>query len=225
MVLTRIVVDTRETASGIPEILQRKGVYAQMRALDVGDYIIGQYAVERKTVRDFLSSLYSGRLFEQAQRIAQSYRNFLLIVEGDLQQALADLKNPRVFWGTLLALALNFDFKVLFTLDRYQTADLLYVLTKRNEGIGKAVRPLLVKKPRLGTTKDWQLSLLESLPTIGPKLAEKLLRSFGSVRKVFTATRSELAVRAGIGQARARKIQELLDAPYQRAGPKQTELT
>ena len=84
MGLVRITVDTRETASGIPEILQKKGVYVQMRTLDVGDYVVGQYAVERKTVRDFLSSLYSGRLYDQAQRIAQSYRNSLLIVEGDI---------------------------------------------------------------------------------------------------------------------------------------------
>lgn len=224
MGLIRITVDTRETASGIPEILQKKGVYVQMKMLDVGDYIVGHYAVERKTVRDFLSSLYSGRLFDQAQRIAQSYRNSLLIVEGDLQEALADLKNPRVFWGTLLALGLNFDFKVFFTLDRTQTADLLYVLTKRDYGRGTSTRPLLVKKPRLGATKDWQLFVLGSLPTIGPKLAEKLLRSFGSVRRVFTATRGELALRGGIGHARANKIQELLDSSYKRPGPKQAEL-
>ena len=224
MVLIRIVADVREDASGIPRILDKKGVYVETKTLDVGDYVVGEYIVERKTVRDFLASLYGGRMFEQAQRISQTYSNYLLIVEGDIQEVLADLRNPRVFWGTLLTLGLNFDFKVFFTLDRQQTADFLYVLGRKAHRKGTTIRPLLVRKPRLATMRDRQLSILESLPTIGPKLAERLLQSFSSVRHVFTASSTELAVKGGIGRARARKIQDVLDAEYHRAGPRQIEL-
>lgn len=223
MPFARIVADSREAASGIPEILRKRGFYVQMKNLDVGDYVVSACAVERKTVRDFISSLYGGRLFEQAQRISRSYKDYLLIVEGDIQEVLADLRNPRVYWGTLLALAMNFDFRILFTLDQEQTADLLQVLVTKIRGKA-AVRPLLVKKPRMATTKDWQLSLLESLPAIGPKMAEKLLVSFGSVRNVFRASRSELAVKGGIGHARATKIQELLDSEYGKSKVKQAKL-
>jgi DNA excision repair protein ERCC-4 len=223
MPFARIVADSREAASGIPEILRKRGFYVQMKNLDVGDYVVSACAVERKTVRDFISSLYGGRLFEQAQRISRSYKDYLLIVEGDIQEVLADLRNPRVYWGTLLALAMNFDFRILFTLDQEQTADLLQVLVTKIRGKA-AVRPLLVKKPRMATTKDWQLSLLESLPAIGPKMAEKLLVSFGSVRNVFRASRSELAVKGGIGYARAAKIQELLDSEYGHSKVKQAKL-
>ncbi len=223
MPFARIVADSREAASGIPEILRKRPFYVQMKSLDVGDYVVSACAVERKTVRDFISSLYGGRLFEQAQRISRSYKDYLLIVEGDIQEVLADLRNPRVYWGTLLALAMNFDFRILFTLDQEQTADLLQVLVTKIRGKA-AVRPLLVKKPRMATTKDWQLSLLESLPAIGPKMAEKLLGSFGSVRNVFRASRSELAVKGGIGYARAAKIQELLDSEYGHSKVKQAKL-
>src|SRR5208337_5214491 len=194
-----------------------------MKALDVGDYIVYSYAVERKTVQDFIASLYKGRLFEQAQRISRSYKDYLLVVEGDIQEVLADLQNPKVYWGTLLALAMNFDFKILFTLDQEQTADLLEVLARRFRGKAGGL-PLIVQKPRLATTKDWQLSLLGSLPTIGPKMGEKLLESFGSVRNVFRASRSELAVKGGIGYARAAKIQEVLDSEYGRSKVKQAKL-
>lgn len=121
-------------------------------------------------------------------------------------------------------MALNFDFKVFFTLDREQTADLLHVLASKPRGRAGAARPLLVKKPRMATTKDWQLSLLGSLPAIGPKLGEKLLASFGTVRNVFRASRVELAVKGGIGYARAAKIQELLDAEFPRGSVRQTRL-
>lgn len=224
MPFARIAVDTREAASGIPDLLRKKGLYVQMKTLDVGDYIVAEYAVERKTVHDFITSLYGGRLFDQAQRISRSYEDYLLIVEGDIQEMLADLRNPRVYWGTLLALALNFDFKIFFTLDREQTADLLHVLASKSRKKGVAARPLLVRKPKMATTKDWQLSLLGSLPTIGPKLGEKLLASFGSVRNVFRASRVELAVRGGIGDARAARIQEVLDAEYRRSQASQTKL-
>jgi ERCC4-type nuclease len=223
MPFARIVADSREAASGIPEILRKRGFYVQMKNLDVGDYIVSSYAVERKTVRDFISSLYGGRLFEQAQRISRNYKDYLLIVEGDIQEVLADLSNPRVYWGTLLALAMTFDFKVFFTLDQEQTADFLQVLVSKFRGKTGGI-PLLVKNPRMGSQKDWQLSLVGSLPTIGPKMAEKLLESFGSVRNVFRASRSELAVRGGIGSTRAAKIQELLDAAYGQSSAKQAKL-
>jgi ERCC4-type nuclease len=224
MALPRITIDSREAASGIPDLLQKKGVYVQLRPLDVGDYVVAEYAAERKTVRDFITSLYGGRLFDQARRMSQSYQNPLLLVEGDIQETLADLRNPRVYWGTLLALALNFNFKVFFTLDQEQTADLLYVLASQPHRMGRQIHPLLVKKPRMATTRDWQLALLESLPTIGPKLAEKLLSSFGTVRNVFRASKVELAVKGGIGSARAKKIQDVLDAEHRRGGQRQTKL-
>ena len=158
--------------------MRKRGLYVQMKTLDVGDYIVSSYAVERKTVHDFITSLYSGRLFEQAQRISRSYENYLLIVEGDSQEVLADLRNPRVYWGTLLALAMTFDFKVFFTLDQEQTADVLEVLVTKFRGKAGGV-PLLVKKPRMETTKDWQLSILRNPSNNWPKdgrTAARILR-------------------------------------------------
>jgi len=221
--VSRILVDARENASGIPELLAKRGVYVQRKVLDVGDYVVGQCAIERKTARDFISSLYSGRLFEQAQRISESYQKFMLIVEGDAQEMLSDMKNPKAYWGALLALALSFDFRLFFTLDQEQTADVLSLLATRTTQ-GEVSRPLIVRKPRMGTTRDRQLAVLESLPTIGPKFADKLLRAFGSVRNILLASRVELAVKGGIGEARAKRIQEVLDAEYRRAPTKQLKL-
>jgi DNA excision repair protein ERCC-4 len=221
--VSRIVADTREKASGIPQLLEGRGVYVQRKMLDVGDYLVGQCVIERKTAHDFISSLYSGRLFEQAQRIAQSYRKFMLIVEGDIQEMLSDMKNPKAYWGALLTLALSFDFKLFFTLDQSQTADVLSLLAARTNH-RETSRPLLVRKPRMGTARDWQLAVLESLPTVGPKLADRLLRAFGSIRSIFLASRMELAVKGRIGEIRARKIQELLDAEYRRTPTKQMKL-
>jgi ERCC4-type nuclease len=81
-----------------------------------------------------------------------------------------------------------------------------------------------VKKPRITSTKEWQLLVLASLPTIGPVLAEKLLKSFGSLQNVFAASRIELAVKGGIGESRAQKVYDLIRAEHKRKAPRQTKL-
>lgn len=220
-----ITADSREMRSGVIQTLRKKRLSVQVRTLDVGDYVIGEYAIERKTTHDFLSSLYGGRLFEQAQRISSSYETYLLIVEGDIYEALSNLKNPRVFWGALLSLALKFDFKILFTLDQDQTADLLQVLATKSRAETSNVNPVILKKPKIATTMDWQLFIVESLPAIGPKLGERLLRTFGQVRKIFQASRTELAVKGGLGTARATRISEVLDAEFSADETKQMKLT
>lgn len=221
--VARIVADVREAPSGIPELLARKGVYVQRKTLDVGDYIVGECAIERKTARDFISSLYSGRLFEQAERISSAYSKHLLIVEGDVQEVLQELENPKIYWGALLSLTLNLGFGLLYTIDQEQTSDVLSLLARRTT-VNRGTRPVLIRKPKMATATDWQLAVLGGLPTIGPKLAEKLLRSFGTVRNVFNASRMELAVRGGIGLERAKKIQQLLDAEYRRNPSRQSKL-
>jgi len=224
MRLPRIVIDSRESASGIPEQLEERGIYVQKKLLDVADYVVGRYAIERKTVHDFISSLYSGRLFEQAQRITQTYSKFLLIVEGDFQDALIELKNPRVYWGALLTLAIKYDFKVFYTFSIDETVDLLTLIARRGMASGSGDRPLIAKKPRMSSNNEWQSLVVSSLPTIGPILGEKLLRSFGSLHNIFAASRIELAVKGGIGESRARKVFDLIRADYKQKASKQTKL-
>jgi len=77
----RVIVDTREKPSGIPEILKGLGARVEYRLLDLADYVIGATAIERKTVGDFVSSLFSGRLFEQARRLNDSYMAPVIVVE------------------------------------------------------------------------------------------------------------------------------------------------
>ena len=49
--------------------------------LKVGDYIIGEIAIERKTLSDFISSMLSRRLLEQLNQLSQSKKP-ILILEG-----------------------------------------------------------------------------------------------------------------------------------------------
>ncbi len=213
--MLRIIVDEREKPSGVPEELQRLGAMVDYRVLDVADYVVRDYAVERKSSRDFVASLYSGRLFDQAYRLGEAYQTAILVVEGSLEDELKSLKNPRSIWGALISAVLDFRLNCFFTADPDQTAQFLFTLAKGGRFRGGQNRPsIAVRKPKGQDLGRVQTSIVSSLPGIGPRKAEQLLSSMRSVRKVFGASVTEMAVGAGIGRSRALNLAKVLDAPY-----------
>jgi DNA excision repair protein ERCC-4 len=213
--LQRIIVDQRERPSGVPDELRSLGAPIEYRVLDVADYVVGSYAVERKSVRDFVSSLYSGRLFDQAHRLGEAYRTGMLVVEGDLWEELKHVRNPRSLWGALISSVLDFGLNIFFTPDGKQTAQFLFTLGKGGRHTrGSSGPPVVVRKPRGQDLNRLQLSVLGSLPGIGPQMAGQLLGYFGSLRRVFSASMTEIAVGAGLGRSRALALTKLLDSRY-----------
>jgi len=212
---SRVIVDEREKASGVPDLLRACGLQIDFRLLEVGDYVVSSdCAVERKAGRDFVKSLYSGRLFDQARRLRQFYSRPVFVVEGDLQFVFSDISKPRAFWGAMTTLAFQFGMSMLFTANSGQTADLIYTLTKR-VGLTRApTGPWVQKKQRAIDTRKAQLMLVASLPTIGPKLSERVLLRFGTVRRVFSSSVAELSTVKGLGRVKAERIVRLLDAEY-----------
>jgi len=214
---SRVIVDEREKVSGVPDLLRASGLQIDYRLLEVGDYVVSSdCAVERKAGRDFVKSLYSGRLFDQARRLRQFYTRPVLIAEGDLQLLFGDGSKPRAFWGALATLSFQFGMSVFFTANAQQTADLIYTLVRR-AGLTRAPSgPWVQKKPRATSMQKVQLALVATLPAIGPKLAERVLIRFGTVRRVFLASVAELCTVKGLGRAKAENIVRFLDAEYSR---------
>jgi DNA excision repair protein ERCC-4 len=211
----RVIADERERRSGVPEELRILGAFVEYRVLDVADYLVGQFAVERKSVRDFVSSLYSGRLFDQAHRLGQSYQTIFLIVEGNLWEEIGNARNPRSLWGALISTVLDFELNTFFAPDAKQTAQFLFTLAKGGRHIrGSNAPPVVIRKPRTTDINRLQVSILSSLPGVGPRMAKQLLDHFGSLRKVFAASVTEMSVGAGLGKARALGLVKLLDVVY-----------
>ena len=212
---SRVIVDERERDSGVPSLLRSRGLQVDFRLLEVGDYVVSsECAVERKAGRDFVKSLYSGRLFDQARRLRQFYVKPVFVVEGDLQLLFGETSKPRVFWGALTTLAFQFGMTVFFTANAEQTADLICTLAKRSGLVRAPKGPWVQKKLRAQTAEKLQLALVATLPAVGPKLAERILTRFGTVRRVFSASVAELCTVKGLGRAKAEKIVKLLDAEY-----------
>lgn len=209
-----VFADTRESLD-VKDSLVELGCQVVEKVLAPADYVVSEgYAVERKELHDFFRSVFDGRLFEQIERLAEAYANPLLVVEGDVIKAVKNVQNPMVFWGALAKIAVDRHVSIIFTPDEWNTAMFLYSLAKKLQE-EKGGKITLKHKPKVYSQKQLQLLAVQSLPGIGPERAEALLKKFGSVRRVFQASKVELMSVKGIGEKTVRKILDFLDAEYQ----------
>ncbi len=211
--MSKIIVDTRESY-WVKKNLMKLGTQVIERTISPADYVFSEEcAVERKEFKDFLSSIYDGRLFEQTQRLSAVYENAYLVVEGAVAQGLNEIPNPLVFWGALAKVVSERNISIIFTLNENHTAMFLHSLAKKLQEKNK--KKIVVRhKPKFYTLRQKQLFAVQSLPNIGSRRAENLLKRFRSVRNVFTASVKDLLSIEGLGKKTVSKIKELLDTKY-----------
>lgn len=189
-----IVADHREKNSlVISELISRK-VQVNFEHLEVADFLVKDTAIERKTVSDFLSSMMNRRLSEQLINL-QQYESRLLIIEGIDEQELYNLKydgegmNPNAIRGFLLDIVLKYQVPIIFTKNYEDTAIFLVVLAKKEARENISLR---AKRKSFDIEQQKQF-ILEGFPGIGPGIAKKLLKEYGSLKKIFSASQSELS--------------------------------
>ncbi|RMZ87003.1 hypothetical protein DV736_g5775, partial [Chaetothyriales sp. CBS 134916] len=79
-----VVVDVREFRSTLPSLLHGRSMIVVPCQLTVGDYVLSpQICIERKSVRDLISSFKNGRLFNQAETMLHHYTYPFLLIEFD----------------------------------------------------------------------------------------------------------------------------------------------
>lgn len=206
----RIIIDEREKKSGIPDLLKAVGVNIEMKMLPLGDYIVApETVVERKTIRDLVSSIFDGRLFDQCTRLKEHFQNPIILMEGNVDEIENITENPLVFYGALSSIAIDFKIPIIPTPDASHTAKLLVSLASRKES---TKGPFLKKIRKSNDLQKQQLLALCSLPGVGEKTAIRMLTKFGTPLKVFAATYAELAKIEGLGGAKAKKIRNMLES-------------
>ena len=204
----RIVIDERERKSGIPKLLRAIGVNVEVKTLPIGDYIVShETVVERKSIHDFISSIFDGRLFDQCSRLKDNYQFPLIILEGNIDEIESITENPLVFYGALSTVAVDFNIPIIPTPNASDTAKLLVSLASRKE-ISKG--PLLKKIKKSNDIQKQQLSVLSSLPGVGEKTAVRMLEKFGTPLNVLSASTKDLAKVSGLGESRAKKIKKMI---------------
>ena len=220
----RVYVDVREERTGIPSMIEAEGVSVIKKSLSMGDYVIPEdIVIERKSVRDFAKSLYDGRLFEQARRLGEHYNIIIYIVEGS-PRYFAKTGRAKQLYSALAALTIDYNARVVYTDSENSTALYIAGLAKRVAREGTRGSIILHKKPKISPNdvRAWQLYIVQSFPSIGPKTAEKVLEAFGSLEEFCKASMSELSRIPGMGEKKAEVIKRILATPYKRRQEKKT---
>jgi ERCC4-type nuclease len=201
-----ITADDRERQSGVPEILSaHANIDLRISRMPLGDYLVGRKLLfERKTLNDFIQSIIDGRIFSQANRLADSEYSPAIILEGTSKDV-ADRKMPReAIQGVIVNLSLIMGIPILRSMNVEETAKLLiYAGRQISETVSGCIRR---SGYRPKGKRKRQLYILQGLPGIGKKRAELLLDKYGSVQEVFNADRDSLSAVYGIGDKTAEKI-------------------
>ena len=188
----KIIADIHEKDSLIfSELKENKEIELIIQSLNIGDFLIRETVIERKTVQDFISSMLSKRLIEQLKNMKQ-YKNQLLIIEGIDEQELyrtGTNLHPNAIRGFILSIINNYQIPIIFTQDYKDTSQYLITLAKQQLK-PKTEISLHLRIPK--TIKEQKQYILESFPNIGPITAKKLLDEFKNLSSVFNASEKEL---------------------------------
>jgi len=209
-----VLADHRERSSGVLKVLRElDDVVVIVKELPVGDYVVSdRVAIERKSSSDFVQSIIDGRLFEQAAKLSEHFARPVVIVEGEEIYAVRNV-HPNAIRGAIASLALDYGIPVIFTRNERETAAYIRALARR-EQLDLNREPRIRGEKRILSLPEMQRFIVESLPFVGPKLARQLLKHFGTVERVFTASERELAQVDGIGPKRAKEIRRVLTEEY-----------
>ena len=187
----KIIIDIHEKNSLVISELKSSGqIDIEIKSLKIGDYLVGNTIIERKTVSDFISSMLNRRLIEQLRQM-QEYKNNLLIIEGEISSFFKERTNinPNSVRGFIISILTNYKIPIIFTKDSEDTSQYLITLAKQQLKPKKEIS-LHSRIPK--TIKEQKKYIIESFPNIGPATAKKLLEKFKTISNIINADEKEL---------------------------------
>ncbi len=212
----KVFVDRRERSSDVAGELEKWGLELNFKHLLLGDYIVSSNCIiERKSFRDFCSSLLDGRLFEQAGRLSSRHCNNFLIVEN--WKTYGQGIHPHSLLGSLLTLSSKFKISVLQTYNTKQTAHIIYILAFKEQFGHKENKPSKFAIPKQAKSiNQIQLQILSSVPNLGPKQAKMLLQKFENIENLINVEKESLLSIKGIGKRTVESIRKVFKCKYRK---------
>lgn len=207
-----VIVDTRELRSAAAKTLYERGVKIKAIQLEVADFVVSdRVGIERKTLKDFESSIIDGRLFKQCEALIDNYEKPVLIIEGN--SLFASRLHPNSVRGALASITADFGIPVINVDDGLETALLIIAYARREQSILKRKIVNGAKKKKL-TDADFMQAVIAAFPNVGAQIAINLLKEFKTLKKVFNADKEELIRVDKIGPGKAERLIDLINKEY-----------
>ena len=212
----RIVVDVREFRSSLPSLLHGRSQIIVPCMLTVADYVLTpNICIERKSVKDLISSFKSGRLFNQAETMLQHYKSPMLLIEFDQNRSftldtfgtdhttsISTASNPQDLQSKLTLLTLAFPrLKIIWSSSPYQTAEIFEELKKQQEEPDpiKAVQLGLIagEDPSDQSFNQTPQDMLRAVPGMNEKNLSRITLEVANLTDASNLTEAELDILVG----------------------------
>jgi len=202
-----VLVDYREER--IANLLEKMGCKIVKMNLDIGDYVINEIGIERKSFEDFISSIIDGRIFEQAELLSSAYKKPMIIVEGF---GIIDRIHENSFYASFAYLISNFNITILRSKNEEETAKIIYWIA-RKEFESKRKIAYKIKEKKVNV-QNIQERILASFPGVSTVLSKRILKKFKNLQNFFNASEKELMKIDGIGEKVAKRIRRIIEEEY-----------
>ena len=209
----RVVVDVREFRSSLPSLLHGRSMVIVPCMLTVGDYILSPaICIERKSIKDLISSFRDGRLYNQAETMMLHYKSPMLLIEfdqnksftlepfADLSGSLASVSSTNAssdLQSKIVLLTLAFPkLRIIWSSSPYQTAEIFESL-KAQEPEPDPVQAVRIGLEGGQKAEDQSFNrepqdMLRVVPGVTGKNMRNLVLEMGSLREVANASVEEL---------------------------------
>jgi ERCC4-type nuclease len=158
--------------------------------LIIGDFIVGEIIIERKSVLDLSSSIIDNRFREQKERLLQATNDpskIMYIIEGNKK----NIKNlsKKIIDGAIINLIFKHQYKVLFTIDILDTAENLISLFSKikNNDFNKEITPnkmnFIKKADKIN--ENILTNMLSVIPGVSILVAQKLFTKYNSMQNLL----------------------------------------
>jgi len=216
----KFIVDTREKFKLVwANKLKKLGCTVELKALEAGDFMTEHCIFERKTVGDFVQSMrgnygrVGGRLFDQAHKLIlfaqKTNRIPFLVIIGDFADYKEEVKqygnlNVNAVFGAIASVIVRYDINVIWNLQGEDEA--IFVMYKIAEKVAEGKLSVPHRKSVRKVHTDPKVIRVANVLGVSPKLAARLVKQFGGLRRILLASDRELMQIKGIGPSTIARI-------------------
>tara|TARA_Y100000389_G_C17344570_1_gene455155 strand:+ start:40 stop:738 length:699 start_codon:yes stop_codon:yes gene_type:complete len=186
-----LICDYRENSAINKLEVNESKVIIKKENLNLGDFLIGNIIIERKTCQDLACSILDGRYREQSNRLIEKKKEnpdikIIYIIEGNFD-LLYNVKNitKDTLMSCIVSLMCEKNFGVLISKDLNETCNYLLKITtkyyKLNSEICNKLNFLSTSKKNSQITREnIGILMLSNIPNISVNIATQLLEPFNN---------------------------------------------
>jgi ERCC4-type nuclease len=197
-----IVIDNRETAiiEECKNILGEKFKETiEVKQLSLGDIIIEDIVIERKTLQDFASSIIDGRYKEQGSRLEDALNEGYIIyyfIEGNLNHfSNSKTIKKETLMSAIYSITYEKNMNVIMTHNVKETVQFILQFRKKKmknkKEKEKNKEVLTIKKNKKITKDNISEYMLSQIPNVSKVNSEIILNQFGNINHFITMLNKE----------------------------------